>query len=64
MTGSKNAKNSDPDESSFSEHEEPKPTKKSKKNKQVTIEFGEADLKNFNAEKSKLIKEKNMEAGG
>lgn len=28
----------------------------------TTVEFGEDDLKNFNADKSKLIKEKDMEA--
>lgn len=27
----------------------------------TTVEFGEDDLKNFNADKNKLIKEKNME---
>ena len=59
--GKEDSSDSDDDMIKFEEKKQkPEKTKASKNTKAVTVHFGEDDLKHFNAEKTKLIKEKNM----
>ena len=71
VTGAAQSDQSDND--SDIEQQKPKPTantaqeKKKTEKKKVgftTVEFGDDDLKDFNAEKGKLIKERDMDDGG
>lgn len=58
MTGNDAAESEDSDEEAFAS--KPSQQKGKKKVEFTTVEFGDDDLQNFNAEKSKLIKEKDM----
>ena len=59
--GKEASSDSDNDMIEFEEKKQkPEKSKANKSSKAVTVQFGDDDLKHFNAEKTKLIKEKNM----